>query len=63
MFEDKATNHNEHSKEEETETDLYIITGIYFILLVLIGLSLGYNSLASAVHSDVVGFYSNCFRI
>ena len=63
MFEDKAINYNQHSKEEESETDLYIITGIYFILLVLIGLSIGYSSLATSVHTDVVGYYSNCFRI
>ena len=48
---------------EASEVDLYIITGIFFTLLVLIALSITYNIFASNAHEDVVWNYSNGFRV
>jgi hypothetical protein len=39
------------------------MTGIFSILVILVGLSIGYNSLATSVHDDVVSYYSNGFKI
>ena len=39
------------------------MTGIFSILVILVGLSLGYNSIATSLHDDVVTYYSNGLKI
>lgn len=39
------------------------MTGIFSILVILVGLSLGYNSIATNLHDDIVTYYSNGLKI
>ena len=63
QFDDKISNSTDKPTGQVSETDLYIMTGIFSILVILVGLSLGYNSIATSLHDDVVTYYSNGLKI
>jgi hypothetical protein len=63
QFDDQISNFTDKPKGQTSETDLYLMTGIFSILVILVGLSLGYNSVASSLHDDVTTYFSNSLKI
>lgn len=63
QFADKISNSTDKAKGEKSETDLYLITSIFSVLVILVGMSLGYNTVANSLHYDLVGYFSDGLKI
>jgi hypothetical protein len=63
QFDDKILNSEDKTTGRVSEADLYIMAAIFFILVILIGLGLGYNSIATNLQNDIVTYYSNGLKI
>lgn len=63
QFEDHVAGNKDHSMFEASEADLYMITGIFLTLIVLVALCVVYNIMAANAHTTVLWNYANGFRI
>ncbi len=63
QFADEISNSTDKPQGAKSETDLYLIAGIFSVLVILVGLCLGYNTALTSLHDDLKGYFSDGLKI